>query len=278
MPYNVDIPRQQLSFKSKNKKWRKQHLDWADDKSLFCFSPVRKSVQNKKINYDLVNGILYIDDLKYMLNPDEIRSQYIPDKIQHYPIINASLNVLRGEELARVFDYQVVVTNPDAVSSVEKNKRDLIFNALQTEIRKTSQSDEEFNQHIEEMSDYFQFQWKDMRELRANRLLTHYWREQSFNMTFNEGFMDALTVGEELYQCVIEGGEPVLKRLNPMKVRVFMNGNSNRIEDADIIVIEDYISPGKIMDIYGEQLTSKQVKHLEELPRSVGKGAINSMD
>ena len=278
MPYNVDIPRQQLSYKSKNKKWRKQHLDWADDKSLFCFSPVRKSVQHKKINYDLVNGILYMDDLKYMLNPDEIRSEYIPDKIQHYPIINASLNVLRGEELARVFDYQVVVTNSDAVSSIEKNKRDQIFNALQTEVRNTSQSEEEYQQRVSEMSDYFQFQWKDMRELRANRLLTHYWREQSFNMTFNEGFMDALTVGEEIYQCAIEGGEPVLRRLNPMKVRVFMNGNSNRIEDADIIVIEDYLSPGKIMDIYGEQLTSKQVKHLEELPRSVGKGAINSMD
>ena len=278
MPYNVDIPRQQLPYKSKTKKWRKQHLDWADDKSLFNFSPVRKSVQRKKINYDLVNGVLYMEDLEYMLNPDRIRSEYIPEKIQHYPIINASLNVLRGEELARVFDYQVVVTNPDAVSDIELSKRDAALAALQTTLQQNAQDENAYNARMEELGDYFQFTWKDMRELRANRLLTHYWREQNFPQIFNDGFMDALTVGEEIYQCTIEGGEPVLKRLNPMKVRVFMAGNSRRIEDADIVVIEDYISPGKIVDIYGEQLTPKQVLHLEELPRSVGKGAVNSMD
>lgn len=278
MPYNVDIPRQQLPYKSKTKKWRKQHLDWADDKSLFNFSPVRKSVQRKKINYDLVNGVLYMEDLEYVLNPDRIRSEYIPDKIQHYPIINASLNVLRGEELARVFDYQVVVTNPDAVSGIELSKRDAALAALQTTLQQNAQDENAYNARMEELGDYFQFTWKDMRELRANRLLTHYWREQNFPQIFNDGFMDALTVGEEIYQCTIEGGEPVLKRLNPMKVRVFMAGNSRRIEDADIVVIEDYISPGKIVDIYGELLTPKQVLHLEELPRSVGKGAVNSMD
>lgn len=278
MPYNVDIPRQQLPFKSKTKKWRKQHLDWADDKSLFNYSPVRKSVQHKKINYDLVNGILYMDDLMYVLNPDNIRSEYIPDKIQHYPIINASLNVLRGEELSRVFDYQVVVTNPDALSDVERVKRDAVFQAVQTEIETNSQDENAFQARMEEMSDYFQYSYKDMRELRANRLLTHYWREQSFHNIFNSGFMDELTVAEEIYQTTIEGGEPVLRRLDPTKVRVFMSGYSNHIEDADIIVYEDYLSPGKIIDVYGPELTSKQVRYLEELPKSVGKGAVNSMD
>ena len=239
MPYNVDIPRQMLSFKSKTKKWRKQHLDWADDRSLENFSPVRKDVQNKKINYDLVNGTIYMEELKYMLNPEDIRSDYIPSKIQHYPIINASLNVLRGEELARVFDYQVVVTNPDSVSEIEANKRDLVFRALQEQVQNTSQDEQQYQANMEQLSDYFQFQWKDQRELRANRLLTHYWREQSFQQKFNRGFMDALTVGEEIYRCCIEGGEPVLRKLNPMKLRVWMSYSSLHIEDADIIVYED---------------------------------------
>ena len=271
MPYNVDIPRQTLSFKSKTKKWRKQHLDWADDRSLENFSPVRKDVQNKKINYDLVNGTIYMEELKYMLNPEDIRSDYIPPKIQHYPIINASLNVLRGEELARVFDYQVVVTNPDSVSEIEANKRDLVFRALQEQVQNTSQDEQQYQANMEQLSDYFQFQWKDQRELRANRLLTHYWREQSFQQKFNRGFMDALTVGEEIYQCCIEGGEPVLRKLNPMKLRVWMSYSSLNIEDADIIVYEDYLSPGKIIDRYYDSLSAKDVKYLEELPRSIGK-------
>ena len=271
MPYNVDIPRQMLSFKSKTKKWRKQHLDWADDRSLENFSPVRKDVQNKKINYDLVNGTIYMEELKYMLNPEDIRSDYIPPKIQHYPIINASLNVLRGEELARVFDYQVVVTNPDSVSEIEANKRDLVFRALQEQVQNTSQDEQQYQANMEQLSDYFQFQWKDQLELRANRLLTHYWREQSFQQKFNRGFMDALTVGEEIYRCCIEGGEPVLRKLNPMKLRVWMSYSSLNIEDADIIVYEDYLSPGKIIDRYYDSLSAKDVKYLEELPRSIGK-------
>lgn len=276
--YNVDIPRQRLPFKSKTKKWRKQHLDWADDWSLFNFSTVRKSVQKKKINYDLVNGILYMEDLEYMLNPEQLTSEYIPNKIQHYPIINASLDVLRGEELARVFDYQAVVTNPDAISAIEANKRDAVFAALQKQVENQSQDEQSYAANMDKLSDYFQFEWKDQRELRANRILTHYWREQDFRDIFNKGFMDGLTVGEEIYQCAIEGGEPVLRRLNPMKVRAFQSGYSSRLEDADIVVIEDYWSPGRVIDTYYDQLTSKDIRYIEELPTSVGKGAVNSMD
>lgn len=48
--------------------------------------------------------------------------------------------------------------------------------------------------------------------------------------------MDAMTVGEEIYQCDIIGGEPTIERVNPLKIRVFKSGYSNRIEDADIII------------------------------------------
>ena len=50
----VNFPRQQLRFSQKTKKWRRQHLDWADSKTFFNNSPVRKSVIHKKINYDLL--------------------------------------------------------------------------------------------------------------------------------------------------------------------------------------------------------------------------------
>ena len=48
-----------------------------------------------------------------------------------------------------------------------------------------------------------------------------------------------MTIGEEIYQCDIIGGEPVIERLNPMKVRIFKSGYSNRIEDADMIKIKE---------------------------------------
>lgn len=100
------------------------------------------------------------------------------------------------------------------------------------------------------MSDYFAYEWQDMRETRANQLLNHYIKEQDISQLFNLGFLDAMTVGEEIYQCDIVGGEPYIEKLDPTKVRILRSGYSSRIEDADIVIIEDYWSPGRIVDTY----------------------------
>lgn len=273
----INLPPQQLPFNKKNKVWRKKHLDWADSKTFFNYSLVRKSVIHKKINYDLLNGKLHMTDLELILNPENIRAGFIPDRIQHYPIMNSKLNILRGEESKRVFDYRVVVTNPNAISEIENNKKEELFLRLKTLISNTSQSEEEFNQELEKLNDYYTYEWQDMREIRANALLNHYIKEYNIPFLFNNGFMDAMAVGEEIYQCDIVGGEPTIERLNPLKVRIFKSGYSNKIEDADMIIIEDYWSPGKVIDTYYDVLSKKDIEYIEKLPDHVGQAAVDSM-
>ena len=273
----INLPPQQLPFNKKNKVWRKKHLDWADSKTFFNYSLVRKSVIHKKINYDLLNGKLHMTDLELILNPENIRAGFIPDRIQHYPIMNSKLNILRGEESKRVFDYRVVVTNPNAISEIENNKKEELFQRLKTLISNTSQSEEEFNQELEKLNNYYTYEWQDMREIRANALLNHYIKEYNIPFLFNNGFMDAMAVGEEMYQCDIVGGEPTIERLNPLKVRIFKSGYSNKIEDADMIIIEDYWSPGKVIDTYYDVLSKKDIEYIEKLPDHVGQAAVDSM-
>lgn len=274
----INLPPQQLPFSKKNKAWRKRHLDWADSKTFFNYSLVRKSVIHKKINYDLLNGKLHMTDLELVLNPENIRAGFVPDRIQHYPIMNSKLNVLRGEESKRIFDYRVVVTNPNAISEIENNKRGELLQRLQQLIADTSQSEEEFNQELEKLNDYYTYEWQDMREIRANALLNHYVKEYNIPLLFNNGFMDAMAVGEEIYQCDIVGGEPVIERLNPLKVRIFKSGYSNKIEDADMIIIEDYWSPGRVIDTYYDVLSKKDMEYIEKLPDHVGQASVDSMD
>lgn len=274
----VNLPPQQLPFNKKNKAWRKKIMDWADSKTFFNYSLVRKSVIHKKINYDLLNGKLHMTDLELVLNPENIRAGFIPDRIQHYPIMNSKLNVLRGEESKRVFDFKVVVTNPNAISEIENNKKQELFQRLQQLIANTSQSEDEFNQELEKLNDYYTYEWQDMREVRANALLNHYLKEYNIPLLFNNGFMDAMTVGEEIYQCDIIGGEPVIERLNPLKVRVFKSGYSNKIEDADMIIIEDYWSPGKVIDTFYDVLSKKDIDYIETLPDHVGQASVDSMN
>lgn len=274
----VNLPPQQLPFSKKNREWRKKHLDWADSKTFTDNSLVRKSVIHKKINYDLLNGRLHMQDLELILNPDNIKAGYVPDRIQHYPIMNSKLNVLRGEESKRVFDFRVVVTNPNSISEIENTKKNLLLADLQQMLQNTAQSEEEFNQGLEKLSDYYTYEWQDMREVRANALLNHYVKEYNLPVLFNQGFMDAMTVGEEIYQCDIVGGEPVIERINPLKIRVFKSGYSNRIEDAEVIILEDYWSPSRVVDTFYDVLTKKDREWLENAPDNVLQGATDSMD
>lgn len=264
----LQFPPQQLPFSKKTKVWRKKHCDWAANRTFFNYSPVRKSVLHKKINYDLLNGKLHMQDLMQVINPEHIQAGFIPDKIQHYPIMNSKLNILRGEESKRVFDYRVVVTNPNAVSEIENNKKQELLSNLQQMVQNTAQSEEEFNAELEKLNDYIMYEWQDLREMRANALLAHYSKELNIPLIFNQGFSDALAVAEEIYMCDIVGGEPVIKRLNPNKIRVFRSGESNRIEDADVIIYEDYLSPGQIIDMYYDSLTKEDIKYIESIPNS----------
>ena len=274
----VNLPPQQLPFNKKTKQWRKQHLDWADSKTFFNYSLVRKSVIHKKINYDLLNGKLHMKDLEMILNPQNIQAGFIPDRIQHYPIMNSKLNVLRGEESKRAFDFKVVVTNPNSISEIENNKKQEVLQRLQDWVKNSAQSEEEASAELERINSYYNYEWQDMREIRANALINHYIKEYNIPLLFNEGFMDAMAVGEEIYQCDIVGGEPVIEKLNPLKVRIFKSGYSNHIEDADMIIIEDYWSPSKVIDTYYDVLTKKDMEYIENLPDHVGQAAVDSMD
>lgn len=279
-----NLPPHQLPFKKKNKDWRKKFVDWADSRTFSTNSLVRKSVMHKKINYDLLRGILHRSDMESVLNPDHIQAGFIPDKIPHYPIMNSKLNVLIGEENKRVFDFRVVVTNPNSISEMEDAKRDAIKERLQALIEDQSQNEEEFNQNLEKLGDYFTYEYQDMREVRANCLLNHYMKELNIPLEFNKGFKDATAVGEEIYQCDIRGGEPTFEKVNPLKIRIYKSGYSSKVEDADMIAIEDYWQPGKIIDTFYEEIASLSAedrnKLQELLDNNIASGASNadSMD
>ena len=259
------FPAQQLPFNQKGKKWRKQCVDFACDHTFLVSGSNRKSVLHKQINYDLLDGKLNMDDLETILNPTKIKDSLIPTTIQHYPIINSKLNILRGEEAKRVFDFKVIVTDPNSISEASNAKKAELMQELQQLIENISLSEEQMLQRLEELNQYYTYTWQDLKEVRANILLNHYNKEDNFSLLFNEGIMDAMAVGEEIYMCDIVNGEPILEKLDPKKLTVIRSSNSNKIEDADMIIIEDYWSPGKIIDYYYDVLTPKDRKYIEDL-------------
>lgn len=258
-----NFPKQKLSFKKKHQKWRKQHLDWADNNSHIYSDQIRKQLKNKRINLNLYNGRLEIRDMKLVLNPGQLEQYYIPDSVQHYPIITPRVNVLVGEEKQRKFDWAIRITNPDTVSQIKKEKKRLVDSKLQ-ELLQSKLKEEEIEQELQAYGDYINFDYQDIREKRANLLLRHYIDSLDMKIKFQQGFKDSLIMGEEIYMIDIVNGEVTFEKLNPLKVYTLRGGSSNKIEDSDVIVIDDYWAPGRIQDHFWQDLKDKDVKALDE--------------
>ena len=269
----TNFPKQKLPFKRKTKQWRKDHLDWADNNSYLNNSSIRRRIKNKIINLNLYNGKVDVEDMKLILNPGGLEKYFVPDAVQHYPIITPRVNVLVGEEKRRKFDWTVQITNPDTLSQIKEDKMRLVQAKL-TEMLESSVSDEELEQELNKYGDYINFDYQDLREKRANLLMRHYISKLDIKLQFQQGFKDALIMGEEIYMFDIVNGEVTFEKLNPIKVHTLRSGSSNRIEDSDVIVIDDFWSPGKIQDHYYSDLSESEVKKLDDM-NDYGSGTTN---
>lgn len=269
---NLTLPRQRLPYNQKTKEWRVNCVDYADRHSFYNNERVRKSLQNKIINLNLYNGIVDIRDLTNVVNPHQIDASFVPDNIPHHPIIVPKIDLLVGEEIKRRFDWSCIVTNPDAISKKEEDKKTFLIQKL-SEMLQANYSDEELESKMKDLEQYMKYSWQDLREKMANQILKHYWQEQKFDLKFNNGFKDALIFAEEIYQCDIIHGEPVMEKLNPLKVHSVRSGNSDRIEDSSIIIIQDHWSPHKIIDHYHDELKPEDIDYILEYTTTSSKGS-----
>lgn len=270
----TSFPKQKKSFAAKGKKWRQEHLDWADNNSYLSNGTVRRKLKNRRINLNLYNGKADIKDMKLILNPGDMEQFYIPDNIQHYPIITPRVNVLVGEEKRRKFDWSVKITNPDTISQIKKDKKQLVDAKLQ-EFLQSTLSDEELEKEIEAYGDYINYDYQDIREKRVNLLMRHYIGKLEMKVLFQQGFKDALIMGEEIYMFDIVNGQVTFEKLNPLNVHTLRGGYSNKVEDSDVIVIDEYWSPGKVQDHYYEDLKNIDVTKLDN---GVFEGSSSDLD
>jgi hypothetical protein len=258
-----NFPQQKISYSKKDMKWRKSNLDFADNNSFIHSGHIRARMKNKRINLNLYNGILDPSDMKLILNPGDIEKMFVPTQIQHYPIVTPRINVLVGEEKRRKFDWSVSLTNPNTISKVAKDKEKMVKQKLNEFLESTS-SPEELEKDLKAYSDYINYDYQDIREKRANLYMRYHIESLDMRVKFQQGFKDALIMGEEIYMTDIVNGKVTFEKLNPLNVHTLRSGTSNQIEDSDIIVIDDYWSPGKIQDHFYEDLKSKEIDLLDE--------------
>lgn len=259
----IKFPPQMLPASKKNKEWRQKHPDWASNVKYLNNSAIRKSLMNKMINFDLYAGKVHMRDIKAFTNPYDIKASYVTDKVQHYPILNNALDLITGEECNKKGEIVAKLANPDAISEMEEAKtkvaKQKILEYIQSELTPEQETQEASN-----IIKYLNYSYQDLREVNANFILQDVMKNVDFYRKLQEGKKHVLICNEEIYWFGIVGGETVMELLNPKKVYTFRTSQSSRIEDSDIIILDDHWSPARVLDTFYDKLTKEDHKKLED--------------
>ena len=272
----ISFPRQKLPDSKKDDNWFKKNMDFAEH-LLTSDVNLRSNFKNKKVNYNLRANIINDKDFEKYINPDNMDLESLPASFQHVGIENSKINLLLGEYSKRKKEFKAYISanDSDGIGRKEEELMNQIKSELTDIIKSTSISDEEVQKRLQKLQNYQTYEYQDVAEITANKILKKEYKEGDFDFTFLRTFEDLLVGGEEIMYCGVLGGNPVMRRVNPMNVYT-MGGNSMYIEDADIIVEYGYKSVGQIIDDYWEELSEDDVDFLErgKSDASAGGGGI----
>lgn len=133
----------------------------------------------------------------------------------------------------------------------------------QEQMEKAQAIEESIPDHLKRIQKYFTYDFQDMNESVAYKLLSYLERDLKLKDMFMKGWEDALIAGEEIYCVEQVAQEPTARRVNPLEFYCLLPHNSDYVDDAEIIVEDTFMSLNTIIDNFYEDLTPAQIDKLE---------------
>lgn len=259
-----NFPNQKISDSKKNEKWYKKCVDFAEG-LVGSNEYYRGEFGNKTENYNLRANIIDVRNFEKYINPAQLDLDNFPAKFQHVGIGNAKIDLLLGDYISRKREFKVYISGKDEDSNTRKEeelKQRLFEKTLAILAKKPDE--ETVQKEVEKVKQFMTYDYQDLAEKTANLILQREYKENNFEFLFRRTFEDLLVSGEQVIQCDVLGGKPVMRRIDPRNVFTMGGGSSLYLHEKDIIVIYQYRSVGQILDDYWDELTDNDVKKLEE--------------
>jgi hypothetical protein len=230
---------------------------------------------DKEVLLDLSNGILNIDDFTYVTKPYGDSSPKFPAELRHYDRISPKLHLLLGEEIKRPFNFRAVSVNPEAVSSAEKYRQQMVMQSLQDELQKEVQSilgtppEEQVEpQTIEEIDKYMEVSYKDVSEIQANMALEFLKEFCDIDEKFNDGWRWLLTTGDDIYYTGVSNNEPLFRVVDPRYFEFDRSPHVKYIDEAQWAYEERWIPASRVYEEFGDILSDEDMNAVEKMKGS----------
>lgn len=257
-----------LNDSSKTDTWKKEMLDYYLERA-YNNNVLGKTSQHIRDNVAISNGVIPKDILKKHLNPLGIQDEDINlspfENDKSYSIINNVLNTLIGEELKRAHDVRAIVINPDAVEQKERELKEIVTQKVFELINKISEgktNDNELEQELVALQEWAKMSYQDQRERLVNQILEYLKETLKLKFTFKEGFKDKLTNNYVCYYVTNKGKEPYVRKVNVANCYIVGLQEDRMIQNADAVVEEMWLTPNQILEYYGDELTTTELKRI----------------
>lgn len=279
MPTTTEIPRQKIPESQKDQEWKEDTVDAIVANSRFGESTRVAGSGLMRKWYKVYNGQIDDEDYTHVTDPYDNKRSNFPAKIQHYPIITPSINLLKGEKRNRPFNYSVVVENPDVSTKKTKEIREEIKSALKQEFvdelnrqgvntgslsqaRQRQDANQE-GQSLREFVEGLEDNYRDERAQLGQKSLNYIENKLEVQDKFTRGFFHFLVGGLTVSEKGVKGGELFYDTLNPINVDYSRSPDQEFIEDGEWAVVRKLSTRSEIVDEFWEDLTDEEIKQIE---------------
>jgi hypothetical protein len=270
--------------------WYKEKADLYDSQGQFTpFSTAKDASQSEyqrmKVNYDLFNNVLNMEDFKHIHSPygDEVGE--LPTKMTNRDISSYRIRALMGMEYRRAFGYRLIAVNKEASNrkmEVQNEKiRKYVIDAIMLPIRAEVEAkykeqmkgaplsqeemqqiqasmEEEIEQRTpEKVLKYMQRDHRDPAEVQGQQILNCLTQRLDLRKKFNEGWKHSLLSAYEVYWLGIINGEPTVKVINPLKFNCDMSSDTEYIQYGEWATYKFMMTPSEVVKTF--DLTDEEI-------------------
>lgn len=275
--------------------WYRNKLDQFDTGSfvdVVGFDGV--SLQRRMMaNYDLYNNIIDPSEFLYVSRPYGEGLGEMPATFANRDIVSGKINVLLGMESKRPFSGKIVAVNEEATTRKEQEYfgrlkeyvigeimapiiADIKKKALEQTKGKQLTQDEQakIDQQVaeeikaatpEEVKKYMEREHQDPAEALMSQLLEYLTEELGIKDTFNDAWKHGLLSGLEVLYVGEGYKKPVLLNVNPLNFDYDKSPDLKWIEDGEWATAAYDMSPSKVLEFFGDELTNDELDKIYEM-------------
>lgn len=267
-------------------------ISTSSTENLFTFSGEQERSKRLKVNYDLYNNIINVEEFSYVCKPfGDNEVGQLPARMVNRDIVSGKIKSVESMEITEPFDFSIIAVNEEATTRKEQEKfnrikqyvEGMIMQPIILQIQQQyegqlknrelteeekEQIQAEIQQQIEantppEVEKYMAREHQDPAEILAVQLVNYIIFKEDFKRKCNLGWKHACLSAHEIYYVNHDADlQPNFEVVNPLNIIFEANENVDFIEDLDWFGVEYFYTTNQIIKLFGKELTEKEIDDL----------------